>query len=313
VADQISLGATWPTPLEPARRLAERLGLEPVDLWVKRDDLTALGGGGNKVRKLEYLCARALADGATTLLTSGGPQSNHSRLTAAAARRLGLKVTLVLAADGPGAGNGNLALDALLGAEVVWAGPVDPDALDDVVATTAEDVRARGEVPAVLPLGGSDGVGAQGYVDCARELLEQAPDVSTVVVAVGSGGTMGGLVAGLGAERVLGVDVGAVFDPVERVIAIATELGPDIGELRLRRDQVGDGYGKITPAARQALEDAARSEGLLLDPVYTGKALAGLRAAIADGDVRPGERTVFVHTGGLPGLFGHPLAAELIP
>src|SRR4051812_18414376 len=223
--ERVALGASYPTPLEPAPRLAERIGLGPEDLWVKRDDLTALAGGGNKVRKLEYLCAKALADGATVLVTSGGPQSNHSRLTAAAARRLGLKATLVLAADGPGTGNGNLALDALLGAEVVWAGRLDPDALDAVVATTAEDVRARGERPAVFPLGGSDGTGARGYVDCANELLEQAPGATTVVVALGSGGTMAGLVAGLGAERVLGVDVGAVDDPADRVVGVAGELG----------------------------------------------------------------------------------------
>ena len=253
---RVSLGATWPTPIEPAPRLSVALGLGPDDLWVKRDDLTALAGGGNKVRKLEYLCAAALADGATVLVTSGGPQSNHSRLTAAAARRLGLKATLVLAADGPGAGNGNLALDALLGAEVVWAGRLDSDALDAVVATTAEDVRARGERPAVFPLGGSDGIGARGYVDCAAELLEQAPDVATVVVALGSGGTMAGLVAGLGAERVLGVDVGAVPDPADRVVGIAGVLGWEggAGDLRLRLDQVGDGYAARTDGAVRALE-----------------------------------------------------------
>jgi D-cysteine desulfhydrase len=310
---EIQLGV-WPTPIEPAPRLAERVGLAPDDLWVKRDDVTALAGGGNKVRKLERLCAHAIAYDATTLVTSGGPQSNHARLTAAAARRLGLDVVLVLAAEGPGAGNGNIALDALLGAEVVWAGELDPDALDAVVVGVAEDVRARGERPAVFPLGGSDEIGARGYVACAEELQQQAPDARHVVCALGSGGTMAGLVAGLGADRVLGVDVGAVPEATERVTGIVGALGgPSRPELRVRNDQVGEGYGKLTPAAREAMDDAARSEGLLLDPVYTAKALAGLKAAVADGDIRPGEQTVFMHTGGLPGLFGHSVIRELIP
>ncbi|MEA2481374.1 MAG: D-cysteine desulfhydrase [Thermoleophilaceae bacterium] len=312
--DRISLG-TWPTPVEPAPRLAERLGLRPGDLWIKRDDLSGLGGGGNKVRKLEYLCARALADGATTLVTSGGPQSNHSRLTAAAAARLGLDAVLVLAADGPGAGGGNLALDALLGASIVWAGPVDDAGLEDAVERTAAALRDQGRRVAVLPLGGSDAVGARGYVDCAAELSQQVPDMAHAVVAVGSGGTMAGLVAALGPGRVLGVDVGATSDPERRVLGIAGALRRDAapGGLRLRGDQVGSGYGLLTPAARAALRDAARFEGIVLDPVYTAKALAGLAAAVQDGDVRPGERTVFVHTGGLPGLFGHSVAAELRP
>jgi L-cysteate sulfo-lyase len=206
---------------------------------------------------------------------------------------------------------GNLALDELLGAEIVLADGLSGAQLDDRVGEVADRLRARGEVPAVLPFGGSSAVGARGYVACAAELEQQAPDATHVVVAVGSGGTMAGLVAGLGQERVLGIDTGATTDPVERVAAIVTELGGRADRLRLDRDQVGDGYGRLTPAAASAMRTAARTEGLLLDPVYTGKALAGLAAATAEGIVRPGERTVFVHTGGLPGLFGHPYAAEL--
>ncbi|PWW21631.1 D-cysteine desulfhydrase [Geodermatophilus normandii] len=300
--------SSWPTPLHPAPRLSAALGLAPGDLAVKRDDLTDLGGG-NKVRKLEHLVAEALAAGATVLVTSGGVQSNHARMTAAAAARLGLRAVLVLggtpAADRPG----NLALDAALGARVVVV--PDPAGVGERVASVVEELRADGEVPAVLPLGGSSVTGARGYLACAAELQEQAPGARHVVVAVGSGGTMAGLVAGLGADRVLGVDVGAVPDPAERVAGLVTALGGSPGALRLRRDQVGDGYGARTDAAVTALGTAARTEALLLDPVYTAKALAGLAAAVADGSVRPGEPTVFVHTGGLPGLFGHPLAAEL--
>ena len=300
----------WPTPLDRAPRLAAALGLGADDLWIKRDDLTDLGGG-NKVRKLEHLVAEALAADATVLVASGGAQSNHARMTAAAAARVGLRAVLVLGGTALAGRPGNLALDELLGAEIVLADGLSGVQLDDRVGEVADRLRARGEVPAVLPFGGSSAVGARGYVACAAELEEQAPDAAHVVVAVGSGGTMAGLVAGLGQERVLGIDTGATTDPVERVAAIVTELGGRANRLRLDRDQVGDGYGRLTPAAASAMRTAARSEGLLLDPVYTGKALAGLAAAAAEGIVRPGERTVFVHTGGLPGLFGHPYAAEL--
>jgi L-cysteate sulfo-lyase len=298
----------WPTPLDRAPRLSAALGLRPGDLAVKRDDLTDLGGG-NKVRKLEHLVAEAVGDGATVLVTQGGVQSNHARMTAAAAARLGLRAVLVLGGTPAEGRPGNLALEGALGARVVVV--PDPADVDARVAEVAAELRAAGEVPAVLPLGGSSATGARGYLACAAELEEQAPGARHVVVAVGSGGTMAGLVAGLGADRVLGVDTGAVPDPVERVAALVTALGGDASGLRLRRDQVGGGYGVPTGAAGAALRTAARTEGLLLDPVYTAKALAGLAAAVADGSIRPGEPTVFVHTGGLPGLFGHPIAAEL--
>ncbi|SHF66894.1 pyridoxal-phosphate dependent enzyme [Geodermatophilus nigrescens] len=300
--------SAWPTPLHPAPRLSAALGLAPGDLVVKRDDLTDLGGG-NKVRKLEHLAAEAVAAGATVLVTSGGVQSNHARMTAAAAARLGLRAVLVLGGEPSAQRPGNLALDAALGARVVVV--PDPAAVEERVAAVAAELRAGGEVPAVLPLGGSSATGARGYLACAAELEEQAPGARHVVVAVGSGGTMAGLVAGLGADRVLGVDTGAVPDPAERVAGLVTAIGGSAQGLRLRRDQVGDGYGARTDAAVTALRTAARTEGLLLDPVYTAKALAGLAAAVADGSIRRGERTVFVHTGGLPGLFGHPVAAEL--
>jgi D-cysteine desulfhydrase len=300
----------WPTPLDPAPRLAAELGLREHDLWVKRDDLTDLGGG-NKVRKLEYLVAEAVAAGATVLVTSGGAQSNHARATAAAAARVGLRAVLVLGGTALAGRPGNLALDGLLGAGVVFTEGLSGAHLDRRVEEVTDELRAGGEVPAVLPFGGSSAVGARGYVDCAAELDEQAPDAAHVVVAVGSGGTMAGLVAGLGPERVIGVDTGAVPHPVERVAALVAALGAEPGHLRLHRDQVGEGYRSLTRAGADAMRLAARTEGLLLDPVYTAKALAGLAVAVAEGSIRPGERTVFVHTGGLPGFFGHPFAAEL--
>lgn len=299
--------AGWPTPLEPAPRLARALGLDADDLWVKRDDLTGLGGGGNKIRKLEWTCGAALAEGATVLVTTGAPQSNHARLTAAAGARLGLRVVLVLAGTPGSSASGNLALDGLFGATVVWAD--DREKLGCRAQEVAEELRARGEVPALIPFGGSSALGARGYVECARELLEQSPDLGTVVVALGSGGTMAGLVAHLGAARVLGVHVGAVPDPARTVADLTSELSGTAcapQSLRLRLDQVGDGYGTLTEPVMSALTLAARTEGIVLDPVYTGRAMAGLVAAVEGGDITPGQRTVFVHTGGLPGLFGHP-------
>ncbi|MEU2348001.1 pyridoxal-phosphate dependent enzyme [Modestobacter sp. NPDC049651] len=283
------------------------LGLWPDDLVVKRDDLTDLGGG-NKVRKLEHLLAEARAAGATALVTTGGLQSNHARITALAAAPLGLRAVLVLTGTGDPARTGNLALEELAGARIVPL-PAGADAAERLAAE-ADALRAAGERPFVVPLGGSTPTGARGYLTCAAELAEQVPDLATVVVALGSGGTMAGLVAGLGAGRVLGVDVGAVPDPAGRVRDVVTALGAPVPELRLRTDQVGEGYGVATAAGVRALRTAAATEGLLLDPVYTGKALAGLAVAVADGSIRPGERMVLLHTGGLVGLFGHPLAAE---
>ncbi|MFF4685528.1 pyridoxal-phosphate dependent enzyme [Streptomyces sp. NPDC001307] len=303
----VSLG-TFPTPVEPAPRLGAALGLGPEDLWIKRDDLTGLGGGGNKIRKLEWTVGAALAEGADTLVTTGAPQSNHARLTAAAAARLGLSAVLVLR-GAPGASrSGNLALDGLFGARIAWAGEVDQAGLDAAAAEVCARLRAGGARPALIPFGGSGVPGARGYVRCGEELDDQVPELRTVVVALGSGGTMAGLVAALGAGSVLGVDVGALADPAAAVARFAAPLTPDEVTpegLRVRRDQVGAGYATLTEPVTEALRLAARTEGLVLDPVYTGRALAGLRAAVRDGDVRPGEKTVFVHTGGLPGLFGH--------
>ncbi|WP_432571741.1 pyridoxal-phosphate dependent enzyme [Kineococcus sp. SYSU DK005] len=307
---------SWPTPVEPAPRLAAALGLCPQDLWIKRDDLCGLAGGGNKVRKLEHTMGAALAHGARAVVTSGAAQSNHARLTAAAAARLGIGAVLVLEGAAPAQRGGNLLLDELLGARVVWAGDVGAEELAARVEQEAWALRAAGTPAQVVPFGGSSVLGARGYAHAGAELLQQVPDLETVVVAVGSGGTMAGLVHALGAQRVLGVDTGAIADPHERVRALAAGLAREDGaaqpgELRLRRDQVGRGYGALTPAVRAALSLVARSEGVVLDPVYTGRAAAGLVAAVAEGEVRCGQRTVLLHSGGLPGLFGHPDAASL--
>jgi L-cysteate sulfo-lyase len=290
--EPVSLGS-WPTPLEAAPRLAARLGL--AELWFKRDDLIGLGGGGNKVRKLQYTCAEALASGATTVVTSGAPQSNHARLTAAAAARLGLACVLVLGGPPVAERRGNLLLDELAGAEIVWAGD---GPLDEVVAAEAGKRSAH-----VIPFGGSSPGSIQGYVDCGRELRAQVPDVDAaeVVVAVGSGGTMAGLVRELGAGRVIGVDSGAVPDP-RATVAGLLGVGTDPADLRIDGSQVGAGYATLTGSTRAALELTARVEGIYLDPTYSGRAMA----ALFENSFPRGERVVFLHSGGLPGLFGHP-------
>lgn len=301
--DVLSL-ATVPTPVEPAPRLAVALGLGPDDLWVKRDDLLGLGGGGNKVRKLERTVGDALSLGAAALVTTGAAQSNHARLTAAAGARVGLEVHLVLGGTEPAEPVGNLLLDHLFGAHLHWAGDFDAEVLEAAARDLCTTLGDAGTPAAQIPYGGSNALGASAYVDAGHELLAQLPDLAHVVVAVGSAGTMAGLVTALGASRVLGVDTGATRDPDVRTARLTDELGGDATGLRLRRDQVGAGYSMLTDPVREALLLAARTEGLVLDPVYTGRALAGLAAAVREGDVRPGERTVLLHTGGLPGLFG---------
>ena len=315
--------AVLPTPLEPADRLGAALGMEPGALWVKRDDLTGLGGGGNKARKLEYLCAGALDAGADVLVTGGGPQSNHVRTTAAAANRLGLDCAVVMAGPRPEVSAGNVLLIEILGPDLGWIdlreGADDYYAIEAAIDETADRLAAAGRRPYRMPIGGATALGALGYVSAADELLEQAAiqlgDIDMVVVAGGSGGTHAGLAAGLGdLDLVLGVDVGArpdldtvVPDKAAEVAALAGLPAP-VGQVRVDHGRVGDGYGAPTEECRQAVLLAARSEGLLLDPVYTGKAMAGLIAARADGSIGRATRTVFLHTGGLPALFAAPYA-----
>jgi D-cysteine desulfhydrase family pyridoxal phosphate-dependent enzyme len=296
-----------PTPFERADRLAEALGLLAGALYVKRDDLTGVGGGGNKARKLEYLAADALAQGCDVLVTGGGRQSNHARITAAVANRLGLDCTLVLTSGEPDVPTGNVVLDYVLGPQFVWCDADDYYGTEAAIDDACADLAKQGRRPYRMPIGGATAVGALGYVDAARELPK---DVDLVVVADGSGGTHAGLAAGLGShERVLGVDVGTRPDLDERVPEKAVEVAklagfaPPTGALQLDHDRFGDGYGAPTDECLEALRLAARTEGLLLDPVYTGKALAGLIAAVRDGRITGNMRVVFVHTGGLPAIF----------
>lgn len=304
---------TWPTPLEPAPHLATALGLEPDDLWFKRDDLSGLGGGGNKIRKLEWTIGAALAAGADTIVTTGAPQSNHARLTAAAGARLGIDVVLVFPGPQVRSQSGNLVLDSLFGARIAWAEESTHHDLASTAEAVADGLRSRGARPEVIPFGGSSTLGARGYMACGAELLQVLPGLATVVVALGSGGTMAGLVASLGPERVLGIDTGAMADPGAAVARFASEAGTtpvSPSQLRIRDDIVGSGYSDLTKPVEDALSLTARTEGVVLDPIYSGRAMAGLIAAVNDGGIRRGEKTVFLHTGGLPGLFGHERTVE---
>ena len=309
------LASVSPTPVEPMDRLGAALGLDAGRLWVKRDDVNGVGGGGNKVRKLEFLIGDALARGCDTLVTGGGRQSNHCRITAAAAARLGLACTIVLTSPRPSVPTGNVLLDEVLRPDIVWAGERDYYGAEAAIEEACDRLAAEGRKPYRMPVGGASTIGALGYVACGLELAEQLPDITLAVTADGSGGTHAGLVAGLGAHRrVLGVDVGTRPDLDERVpekaaeVAALAGLAEPTGAVQLDHERFGPGYGAPTDECREALHLAATLEGLLLDPVYTGKAMAGLVAAARDDRLPPDGRIVFVHTGGTPALFAHAYA-----
>jgi len=301
---------TGPTPLQPMDRLGRALGFADGALWVKRDDLTGLGGGGNKVRKLEFLVGAALAQGCDTLLTGGAAQSNHVRLTGAAARASGLSCTAVLGGHPPERAEGNVVLDQLFGIEAVWIGDYDATRLETMLAETAMRLTADGRHPSEIPLGGASPVGTLGYVVAAGELAAQAPLGSLVYTATGTGGTQAGLAVGFGHhDRVRGVDVGAVPEVAGRIEALAPSVAslagrpfPE-GRPQLDHSQIGDGYGTRSAAVLEALTLAARHEGLIFDPVYSGRALAALIADRRSGRLGPDQPVVMLHTGGAPALF----------
>ncbi len=220
---------------------------------------------------------------------------------------LGMDVLLVLAGSPPAKFTGNIALNGLLGAKIVWAGDVDDHALEERARTEVRRLESQGTTAAFIPFGGSNAIAAYGYVDCGEELKIQAPDLVHVFTAIGSGGTMAGLIHSLGAARVHGVDAGAVSDPEHRVRELVSELaGGDFSlPMNILLDQVGLGYVHLTKPVKEALILVATHSGVILDPIYTGRAFAGLVAAIHNGWVKPGEKTVFLHSGGLPGFFGN--------
>lgn len=323
VFPRVSL-AHLPTPLEPMDRLSAHLGGPRI--WVKRDDCTGLSGGGNKTRKLEFLMADAQAQGADCVITQGATQSNHARQTAAAAARLGLGCHILLEdrtgyTDPSYTDNGNVLLDRLHGATVDRRhGGADMAAeMEDLAATK----RAEGHRPYIIPGGGSNPVGALGYVNCALELLTQADamglEIDTLVHATGSSGTQAGLVAGLAAVDsdlpLLGIGVRAPREKQETMVHdLACRTMDHLGagfevardRVRANCDYVGPGYGLPTDGMRAAVGLLARLEGLLFDPVYSGKGLDGLIDLVQRGEFAGSTNIVFLHTGGSAALFGYP-------
>jgi len=312
--------AHLPTPLEPLPRLSAALG--GPEIWVKRDDCTGLAGGGNKARKLEYLLGAARAENVDTVITVGGVQSNHARQTAAAAARLGLRCELVLPRVVPRSGptyerNGNALLDRLLGAEVYVV--EDEAAAARWIQVLLEKATAEGRRAVVHPPGGSTAIGALGYVGAAFEIGEQmhsgAPAFERAYVAIGTGGTLAGLAIGaaLAPWRVELTGVCVAGDAAKHraqtealLTALEGLLDPPAERSRIRYEEgyLGDGYGVPAASTLEAVHLAATTEGLLLDPVYTGKAMAALIGDIRAG--RAGETPVlFWHTGGSPGLFAY--------
>ncbi len=319
--------ARLPTPLEPSPRLGPALGLE---LLYKRDDLTGLELSGNKARKLELLLAEAEAEGADTLVTCGGVQSNHARATAFAAAKRGLAAVLVLRVPDPARPpppEANVILDRLAGAELRFISHEAYRRRAEVMAGVADELRARGRRPYVIPEGGSSALGSLGYLHAVAELREQLPaswrnGPVTIAYAAGSGGTGAGIELGVrllgwSGARPLGFAVcndaayfretmaGLCAEAVRRWPALP---GVPAGEIAVDGGFVGPGYALTTPEGIEILRRAAREDGLILDPVYTGKAMLGL-ATRAGEDALPSRRVVFVHTGGAFGLF--PFASAL--
>lgn len=294
------------TPVQRVDRLALSLGLAPGQLWVKRDDLTGITAGGNKARKLEHLVADALAADSDVLVTAGAAQSNHVRATAAAAKAVGIDCVAVMSTLGAQhEAEGNLVLDDLFGVRVVWT---DPAHREEALGATAGRLRAAGHRPYVIPLGGTNSLGAVGYAEAAEEIEEDLP-ASVVWCAVGTGGTQAGLVVGLGDYgRVVGIDVAAVPDihrTVPQVVASCADrlgLPQPTGTWSVDTRYSDVPYGKPLAAVHDAIRLVARTTGLALDPVYTGRSMAALVERAETGDL-PDARIVFLHSGGLPALF----------
>jgi len=324
--ERVSLGI-FPTPFVELRNLSERLGGPRI--FMKRDDMTGLGLGGNKLRKLEYALAEARKSGATTVITVGGVQSNHVRLTAAACNRLGLETILVLRGEEPETVTGNLLIDRILGVKEIHfvggdgyppKGEIDRLA-DEKASQIADRLRKEGKVPYFIPNGCRAIHGALGYAGCVLEIVSQlrdrglAPDA--IVTASGTSSTQTGLLLGSylyggGEIDVIGISVATDRETLTERISRQLDgacANLDIGitipkdAVRVLDDHIGAGYGLPTEGMREALLLVARTEGIVLDPVYTGKGMAGLIDLIRNGRFHREDTVVFVHTGGTPGLF----------
>jgi D-cysteine desulfhydrase len=312
--------AQLPTPVEKLERLSRELG--GPGLFIKRDDLTGLALGGNKVRKLEFLVGQALEQGADTLVTVGAAQSNHCRQTAAAAAKVGLRCELILNGQKPDVPNGNLLLDELFGARLHW---IERARRAAKLGELEERLRAQGRKPYVIPVGGSNGVGATGYVVAMQELAGQLKaakqNVDHIVFGTSSGGTQAGMVLGAKVGGLTGQLHGLSIDKDEpeqaeyetEVAQIVNECAEYAGsEVRLAKQDIkviygykGEGYGVVGDLEREAIRLMARLEGIILDPMYAGRAFGALVDLIRKGTFKRGESVLFWHTGGAPALFAY--------
>ena len=304
--DKVPLGI-FPTPVHKLGNISRLLGTQ---VYVKRDDMTGIGLGGNKVRKLEYLLAEAKAQGAQVVFTTGGAQSNHAMLTAAACRKMGMEPILILKKRGVMGNKGNLLLENLMGVDVRF---MDTASYDDIYAEMDRVGQEMGKPYYKIPCGGSNALGTLGYVDCVRELRDQGMAFDHIICAEGSGGTMAGLALGaklyMPDARVTGMMVDT--DPFDEITLrlmreAAALLGEEISISRDDfdlRDMCGPGYAIAFEEGNAAVAMMAQNEGIFLDPVYTGKAFAGLVAMAKEGAFAPEDRVLFVHSGGAGGLF----------
>ncbi len=307
----------WPSPLQRLDRFSEAIG---VEVWCKRDDMGSPGLAGNKVRKYELVLGAALADGADVLITTGAAQSNSARAGAAAAATLGMDCVLVLSGEAPARATANLLLDRLFGADVRFAGRVGWEELNRQVAAIGDELRTAGRRPVTAPVGCSSPLGSLGFALAYLELVDQLENLgigpSLVVHTSTSGGTSAGLLVGRllagGGPPLRAVDAGLVFaDPTAGIARLATDalalLGDDrtitADDVDLDLSQLGSGYGKPTEACVEAIRLLARTEGIVCDPVYSGKGLAGLVAEARSGALDRSRPVVFWHTGGWHALF----------
>jgi D-cysteine desulfhydrase len=311
-----------PTPLQFLPRVSEDLG---ISLYIKRDDLTDPGLGGNKLRKLEYYLHDARSKGATTLITVGGAQTNHGRLTAAVAAKFGFKCAIVAIDDYPGEVSSNLLLDRLMGAEVFLSKPQKGASyetqLDEAVSQVQGQYEAMGEKVYFIPMGGSGEVGTPGYYDCAVELAGQAAALGIspckLYVSVGSMGTYMGLFTGILNEglhlELEGIAIAPFYkDPAGHALEYFEkvrkyynlECKADLADFHISNDYTFGAYNNPVKEVREAVYYMARKEGILLDPCYTGKAFYGLLDLVKKGEIAQGETVIFLHTGGQPGLNG---------
>jgi len=303
--------ANLPTPVTHLPRISKALG--GPEIWAKRDDLTGLAFGGNKTRKLEFVLADALKNNAQTLISVGAAQSNHCRQTAALAAKFGLDCILVLSGDPEEDSSGNLLIDALVGAEIVWT---DQESRETILADTYEKAKREGRKPYLIPLGASNPIGSVAYAFAFDELMGQMDKVDWVVFPSSSGGTHAGLVLGTARNhwsgRILGISVDHSVVELQNIVSnLATLASGNIGDpitftpdqIMVNADYLGAGYGIVGEPELEAIRLFARYEGLLLGPVYTARAAAGLINLIRKGYFNPADRVVFWHTGGTPTLF----------